>query len=104
MTHARFTLRTLLALLTGAAVIAMLGSPAYGGRAAAIGVTIAVGSVLATLLVHAFFYSVCMGFLKLLGAEDVVARTSRGGVQHSPSPRAAAASSPPTDGPAPAMP
>ena len=77
----RFTLRTLLAILTGVAVVSLLAGQALGGRAWALGVTVAVVSVPVALLVHAGCFSLAMVFARWLGAKEVVARTSRGGVE-----------------------
>jgi hypothetical protein len=79
----RFTLRTLLAILTGVAVLSLLAGQALGGRAWALGVTVAVVSVPLALLVHAGCFSLAMVFARWLGAKEVVARTSRGGVERS---------------------
>ena len=79
----RFTLRTLLAVLTGVAVLSLLAGQALGGRAWALGVTVAVVSVPLALVVHAGCFSLAMVFARWLGAKEVVARTSRGGVERS---------------------
>jgi hypothetical protein len=88
----RFTLRTLLAILTGAAVLSLFAGQAYGGRAWALGVTVAVASVLVALAVHAGFFWTAMFFGRWLGAKDVVARTSRGAVERTSSTPSAPAS------------
>jgi hypothetical protein len=79
----RFTLRTLLAILTAVAVLSLLAGQALGGRAWALGVTVAVVSVPLALVVHAAFFSMAISFAGWLGAKEVVARTSRGGVERS---------------------
>jgi hypothetical protein len=86
----RFTLRTLLAILTGAAILSLFAGQAYGGRAWALGLTVAVLSVPVALVVHGALFSLAMLFGRWLGAQEVVARTSRGGVERT---AAAAASS-----------
>lgn len=48
------------------------------GRPWAVGITVAVGSVLAALLTYAAAYFVCALFARLVGAETIVVKTSRG--------------------------
>lgn len=81
MTIPRLTIRSLLGVVAVAAVISMFGGPAFGGRAWAVGVTVAVGSFGAMLIVGAGFFVLCMAAARLLGADQVVARTSRGGFE-----------------------
>jgi hypothetical protein len=89
----RFSIRTALVIVTVVAVISLFAGQALGGRAWALGLTVAVVSVPVALLVHAAFYCVAMWFARLLGPEDVIAYTSRGGVERSsfaaPQPEAA---------------
>jgi hypothetical protein len=77
----RFSIRTLLAILTGVAVVSLFAGQAIGGRAWALGLTVAVASVPFALVVHAAFFSLGSAFGNLLGPEDIVAHTSRGGVE-----------------------
>ena len=77
----RFSLRTLLVILTAGAVVSLFAGRALGGRAWALGVTAAVVSVPVALLVHAGFFAIGSAFVRLLAPEDVIARTSRGGLQ-----------------------
>jgi hypothetical protein len=79
----RFTLRTMLAILTGVAILSLFAGQALGGRAWALGVTVAVVSIPVALVVHAGCFSLAMIFARWLGAKEVVARTSRGGVERS---------------------
>ncbi len=79
----RFSIRTALAILTGVAVVSLFAGQALGGRAWALGLTVAVASVPAALLVHAAFFTLASSFGRVVGSEDVVAHTSRGGVERS---------------------
>lgn len=77
----RFSLRTLLAVLTIVAVASLFAGHALGGRAWALGVTVAAVSVVATLIVHAGFFAVASFIARWLGPTEIIARTSRGGVE-----------------------
>lgn len=79
----RFSIRTALAILTGVAVVSLFAGQALGGRAWAFGLTVAVASVPLALLVHAGFFALASAFSSLVGPEDIVAYTSRGGVERS---------------------
>jgi hypothetical protein len=79
----RFSIRTALVIVTVVAVISLFAGQALGGRAWALGLTVAVVSVPVALLVHAAFYWVAMCFARLLGPEEIIAYTSRGGVERS---------------------
>jgi len=79
----RFSIRTALVIVTVVAVISLFAGQALGGRAWAWGLTVAVVSVPLALLVHAAFYGVAISFARLLGPEEVIAYTSRGGVERS---------------------
>lgn len=70
-----------MAILTGVAVLSLFAGQAVGGRAWALGLTVAVLSVPAALLMHAGFFVVASAFGNLMGSSDVVAHTSRGGVE-----------------------
>jgi hypothetical protein len=89
----RFSLRTLLVVITGVAIVSLFAGQALGGRVWAVGLTVAAVSVPAALAVQAVFFLVCSYFARLLGAQEVVARTSRGGVERS-SPASTAPRSP----------
>jgi len=77
----RFSIRTLLTILTIVAVISLFAGQALGGRAWALGITVAAVSVAFTLAVHAAFFVAASLFARWLGPSEVVARTSRGGVE-----------------------
>jgi hypothetical protein len=79
----RYSIRTALAIVTVVAVLSLFAGQALGGRAWALGLTVAVASVPLALVVHAAFFALGSAFAGLLGPEPVVARTSRGGVERS---------------------
>jgi hypothetical protein len=79
----RFSIRTLLAILTGVAVLSLFAGQAWGGRAWALGLTVAVLSVPVALMIHAAFFALGSAFTRLLGPDEIVAHTSRGGVERS---------------------
>jgi hypothetical protein len=79
----RFSIRTALAILTGVAVISLFAGQALGGRAWALGLTVAFATVPVALLVHAALFTLASSFGRVVGPEDVVAYTSRGGVERS---------------------
>lgn len=79
----RFSIRTLLAILTGVAVLSLFAGQAWGGRAWALGLTVAVISVPAALVVHAVFFALGSAFSRLLGPDEIIAYTSHGGVERS---------------------
>ncbi len=80
----QFSLRTTLQVLTVCAVLFLVAGQALAGKAWAVIVTVAVLSVLATLLVHGCFYLVAAALSKLTGTQQTPARTSQGGLQLSP--------------------
>lgn len=82
----RFSLRTLLIVATAVAVVALFAGQAIGGRVWAAGITVGVASVLVALLVQAAFFAVGLAFGRWLGPQEIVARTSRGGVERTPAP------------------
>jgi hypothetical protein len=76
----RFSLRAMLLILSAAALVFLITSMGIVGRAWAAGLAMAVVSVVFTLLVHMLLYGLVSMLAQLLGAQEVVARTSRGGV------------------------
>ncbi|MEM9659232.1 MAG: hypothetical protein AAF961_12815 [Planctomycetota bacterium] len=76
----RFSLRTSLLLLTGAGFLFFVLGPAAQGRAWALGIATAIAVTIFALLAHAAMFGISYCFSQLLGVEEVVARTSRGGV------------------------
>lgn len=79
----RYSLKTILAVLSGCTVIFLIAGQAYQGEAWAGGVTIAVASVPICMLVHAMFYGLVVLLSRVIGTQQVPARTSQGGIQHS---------------------
>jgi hypothetical protein len=77
----RFSIRTLLLIATGVAVAAIFAGQAAGGRVWAMGVTVGLLSVGFSLLAQAAFFAVGSWAAKRLGPQDIVARTSRGGIE-----------------------
>ena len=76
----RFSLRLTLVVLTGAACFFLVVAQAARGSVWAVGVAVAVGSVLAALATYALFFFACTLFGRLVGIEEIVAKTSRGAV------------------------
>ena len=77
----RFSLRTMLLIAAGIAVASVFAGQAAGGRVWAMGVTIGLVSIAVALLVQAAFFAVGTAAARWLGPQDVVARTSRGGIE-----------------------
>jgi hypothetical protein len=97
----RFSIRTMLLIATGVAVASLFAGEALGGRVWALGLTIAVASVPIALLVHAGFFALGSAFANWLGPQEIVARTSRGGIERTAAPPRPAANA---DSPASASP
>lgn len=76
----RFSLRLTLLVLTSAAFFFVVVGQAFRGSVWAVGLTVAVGSVLAALATYAMFFTLCTLFGRLVGIEQIVAKTSRGAV------------------------
>ena len=74
----QFSLRTTLRVITAAAVISVVAAQAVSGRAWAIGMIAAGGSVAAALLTFGATYAGCQLLSGLVGARPIVAKTSRG--------------------------
>ncbi|HEX6963101.1 MAG TPA: hypothetical protein VF175_14625 [Lacipirellula sp.] len=77
----RFSIRTMLLVATGVAIAAIFAGQAVSGRVWALGVTVALVSVGFSLLTQAAFFAVGSWAARRLGAQDIVARTSRGGIE-----------------------
>ena len=82
----RFSIRTMLLIATAVAVAAVFAGQALGGRAWAVGLTCAVASVPLALLVQAGFFALGSKFARWLGPQEIIARTSRGGIERSAAP------------------
>jgi hypothetical protein len=77
----RFSLRTTLILISGCAIFFLILGQAVQGSGWAIVVSMTVASLVATLLLHATLFVLSSALARLVGAEHLPARTSRGGVQ-----------------------
>jgi hypothetical protein len=77
----RFSLRTILKVITVCAVLFLIAGEALRGSAWAVAVTVGVLSVLATLAVHGCFFGLTAGMSRVIGAQQTPARTSQGGLQ-----------------------
>jgi hypothetical protein len=65
----RFSIRTLLAIVTGGAVVFLVAGMAVRGEIWAWGVTIGVFSLLLTMLIHAAWFGVAWLFAQLPGSQ-----------------------------------
>lgn len=88
----RFSLRMTLLLLTSAAFFFVVVAQAVRGSLWAIGPAVAIGSVLSALVTYAIFFVLCTLFGRVVGIEQVVARSSRGAVVREPGGEVAAVS------------
>jgi hypothetical protein len=77
----RFSLRTMLLIAAGVAVASVFAGQAVGGRVWAVGVTVGLLSIGAGLLAQAAFFGIGSLAARWLGPQEIVARTSRGGVE-----------------------
>lgn len=77
----QFSLRTTLKVVTVCALLFLIAGQALEGRAWAMGVTVGVLSVLATLLVHSGFFAFTAAMSSIVGTQQSPARTSQGGLQ-----------------------
>jgi hypothetical protein len=81
MLFPRFSLRTMLLIAAGVAVAAVFAGQAVSGRIWAMGVTAGLVSIALALLAQAAFFAIGSGAARWLGPQEIVARTSRGGVE-----------------------
>ena len=79
----RFSIRTMLLIAAGVALASLFAGQAGGGRIWAMGLTIGVLSVVFSLLVQAAFFALGSAVARYLGPQEIIARTSRGGVERS---------------------
>jgi hypothetical protein len=87
----RFSIRTLLVVATVVALASVFAGEASGGRVWALGLTTGLVSIPLALAVQAAFFALGSAFARWLGPQEIIARTSRGGVERSvvePPPRA----------------
>jgi hypothetical protein len=66
----RFSIRTLLVMLTLGAVACLIAGMAYRGKYWALGATIALASLAVTAFVHATLFGVIWIFARLTGAQQ----------------------------------
>jgi hypothetical protein len=66
----RFSIRTLLMMLTAGAVACLIAGMAYQGKYWALGVTIALASVVVTACVHAILFFMIWVFARLTGGQQ----------------------------------
>lgn len=78
----RFTVRRLMLGVAAAALSFLLLNPTYGGRAWMTGLLAAVAGLLLIAVVHVAFYGTAGLLARRVGDQDVVARTSRGAIEH----------------------
>ncbi|MEQ8211089.1 MAG: hypothetical protein RH917_14780 [Lacipirellulaceae bacterium] len=76
----QFSLKTILALVPVAALLALAVASAAGGGVWGVAVTMGSVCLLVCLASYVLFFLLCTGLSSLVGSEEVVARTSRGGV------------------------
>jgi hypothetical protein len=82
----RFSIRTMLLVALGVAVASVFAGQALGGRVWALGLTVGLVSVPIALAVQAGFFAIGSAFAQWLGPQEIVARTSRGGVERTAAP------------------
>ncbi len=71
----------MLIVAAAVAVASVFAGQALGGRVWAMGLTIALVSVPAAMVAQAAFFLLGSVFARWLGAQNIIARTSRGGVE-----------------------
>lgn len=70
--------------ITGCALLSLVFARAVVGDLWAIAASVAVGSLVAIVLVHGFFYTIIAGLARVLGSHTLPARTRQGGMQAGP--------------------
>ena len=80
----QFSLRTSLIVISACAIFFLVLGYAIQGSGWAVVVSIAVVSVAVTLMFHAALFLVSSALARMVGTEQLPARTSRGGVQLTP--------------------
>lgn len=76
----QFSLRTILALVPVAALLALAIANTASGGVWGLAVTMAVLCLIACVISYALFFLLCTMLASLVGSEEVVSRTSRGGI------------------------
>ncbi len=83
----RFTIRTMLLVAAAVAVASVFAGQAMGGRMWGVGLTVGLLSIPAAIGVQSLFFLLGSAFASWLGPQEIIARTSRGGVERTgPSP------------------
>ena len=80
----RYSLRTILKLLTASTVLFIVVRHAFLGSAWAVGIVIGFLSILCCLVTYAVLYGITLLMSRVIGSQALPARTSRGGLQVSP--------------------
>lgn len=80
MQLARFSLRSAFWITTLAAFVFLITSLGAFGQALWTVLLAGLSSLAACLLMHAAFYAACLALARLVGSDEVVARSSRGGL------------------------
>ena len=89
----RFSLRTILWIVTICAVIFVINVSALQGKVWAIVVSVAILSVPVVAVFYALFFVGTLAMGHFLGTEELIARTSQGGIEHGTRDRALESSS-----------
>lgn len=76
----QFSLKTILALVPLAALLALSVASAAVGGVWGVAVTIAAACLLVCLASYVLFFLISSGLSSLVGSEEVISRTSRGGI------------------------
>jgi hypothetical protein len=97
----RFSIRTMLFVAFGVAVASVFAGQALGGRVWAMGLTVGLVSVPIALAVQAGFFAIGSAFARWLGPQEIVARTSRGGIERTAAPLLPASVHSPSSSPTP---
>jgi hypothetical protein len=77
----RFSIRTMLIIAAAVAVASVFAGQAMGGRMWALGLTVTLLSLPAAIGVQSLFFLLGSAFGSWLGPQEIIARTSRGGVE-----------------------
>jgi hypothetical protein len=77
----RFTIRTMLLVAAAVAVASVFAGQAMGGRMWGVGLTVGLLSIPAAIGVQSLFFLLGSAFASWLGPQEIIARTSRGGVE-----------------------
>jgi hypothetical protein len=84
----RFTIRTMLLVAAAVAVASVFAGQAMGGRMWGVGLTVGLLSIPAAIGVQSLFFLLGSAFGTWLGPQEIIARTSRGGMERTGPPPA----------------